>query len=91
MSKNRNKNKNQGSNPNNADKSPPTDSDSVPKRMRPDQVTSMDTSENSNDQSTSVDRMLSSLRKEALGSDCQPPSTSKSPPREDNRPSFINA
>lgn len=91
MSKNKNKNKNQGSNPNNNDKSPPSVPDSVPKRMRPDQVMPMDTLVNPNDQSTSVDLMLSSLRREALGPERQPPSTSNSPPQEGNRTSFIDA
>lgn len=91
MSKNKHKSKNQGTNPNNSTKSPPSDPDSEPKRMRPDRDTPMDFSEDSNDKSTNVDSMLSSLRKEALGSGC--PTTAASDPstQTNNRSSVINS
>lgn len=91
MSKNKNKNKNQSTNPSKITKSPPSDPDSDPKRMRPDRETPMDFSEDSNDKATNVDSMLSSLRKEALGSERPTPSASNPSTQIDNRSTVINS
>lgn len=91
MSKEKKKNKKHGSNSNSVNNSPPSVSELSNKRLKPDHNIQRDTSGGSSEQSLHVDRLLSSLRREAMGSDRSPSPVIRPTSQEDRRSVIINS